>query len=209
MDDKMLVKVVMLPTVKIVGRSSIRKLEHSRLDYCRVQYNRGVEHEFQHLYLTSSEEIKMGDWYIDDTNTVRKSMISDKDYWAKRTHYRRIEATTDTSLRLPLIREKFIQQYIESQGSIKETYVAIGDIAPFGHNYVILGAKVDCGYIVIVEDKTMWSRDEVIENIELARKSLQWESKEDGIFISEEWLYRVFGLPLPTGLRSNVKKNNL
>jgi hypothetical protein len=52
----------------------------------------------QHLYITSDEEIKEGDWYIDDTNTIRQSVTSDGDYWSRRKDYKKIIATTDKSI---------------------------------------------------------------------------------------------------------------
>ena len=78
----------------------------------------------QHLYILSNEEIKEGDWYIDDINTIRQSITSDKDYWAVRQDYKKIIATTNTSLYVPITQDKpfdelpqpsdsFIKKYIE------------------------------------------------------------------------------------------------
>lgn len=52
----------------------------------------------QHLYITSDDKIQDGDWYIDDTNTIRKSITSDEEYWAVREDYQKIIATTDKLL---------------------------------------------------------------------------------------------------------------
>lgn len=73
-----------------------------------------LEAEYQHLYFTSDEQIKESDWYIDDTNTIRKSITSDINYWQQRKDYRKIIATTDTSLGLPEPSKEFIQSYIEA-----------------------------------------------------------------------------------------------
>ena len=35
----------------------------------------------QHLYFTTDDKIKEGDWYIDDVNAVRQAVTSDPDYW--------------------------------------------------------------------------------------------------------------------------------
>lgn len=78
----------------------------------------------QHLYILSDGEIKEGDWYIDDINTIRQSITSDKDYWAVRQDYKKIIATTNTSLYVPITQDKpfdelpqpsdsFIKKYIE------------------------------------------------------------------------------------------------
>lgn len=79
-----------------------------------------------HLYLTSDVDINTGDWYIDDTSTVRQSVTSDKEYWSVRTDYKKIIATTDSSLfiteqnrnlgqtiiQLPQLSQSFINHYV-------------------------------------------------------------------------------------------------
>ena len=49
-----------------------------------------------------STYITVGDYYIDDTNLVRKSITSDKGYWNDRLTYKKIIATTNKSLNLPI-----------------------------------------------------------------------------------------------------------
>jgi hypothetical protein len=80
----------------------------------------------QHLYILSNDEIKEGDWYIDDTFTIRQSVTSDKEYWSVRTDYKKVIATTDSSLQfaidkspypmeihlLPQIPQQFIEYFI-------------------------------------------------------------------------------------------------
>lgn len=64
--------------------------------------HKGIKHIIvpHHLYITSNEKIKELDWYVDDCNRVRQSIISDKDYWDKRPDYKKIIATTDESLKI-------------------------------------------------------------------------------------------------------------
>ena len=53
----------------------------------------------QHLYFLSNGEIKLGDWYFDDClDKPRKCLTDDKQYWSVRKDYKKIIATTDTSL---------------------------------------------------------------------------------------------------------------
>lgn len=95
----------------------------------------------QFLYMVSDNEINIGDWYIDDSNTVRQSITSDKDYWAVRKDYKKIEATSDSSLGLeevgkagysvdefyPIlnkITKEFIKSYVKAKGNITECYVS-------------------------------------------------------------------------------------
>lgn len=72
----------------------------------------------QHLYFTS-DEIKEGDWYIDDASQVRKSITSNKDWWLSRTSYKKIIACTDPSLKLPLIPQSFLREYVKHNGDIE------------------------------------------------------------------------------------------
>ena len=113
-------EVVMIATDK---RTRIDKIRNS-LRYSIYLIPSNAFSEFQHLYIISNEEIKEGDWYIDDINTIRQSITSDKDYWAVRQDYKKIIATTNTSLYVPITQDKpfdelpqpsdsFIKKYIE------------------------------------------------------------------------------------------------
>ena len=100
----------------------------------------------QHLYFVSSEKIGSGDWYIDDTNSLRKSVTDDEDYWSVRQDYLKVIATTDKVLtkcvycngnymydhnmgcerrrgsyhRVKLIPNYFVKEYVDSNGKIEE-----------------------------------------------------------------------------------------
>jgi hypothetical protein len=50
------------------------------------------------IYITSNEEIKMDDWYLDDTNSVRQAITECESYWTHRKKYQKIILTTDPSL---------------------------------------------------------------------------------------------------------------
>ena len=41
-------------------------------------------------FVVSDEPIKMNDWYIDDTNTIRESFTDDENYWSARKDYKKI-----------------------------------------------------------------------------------------------------------------------
>jgi len=72
---------------------------------------------YQHLYITSDEVIKEGDWYIDDDNQIRKSITSDKQYWAVRQDYKKIILTTDKKLitdGVQTISDEFLQWFIKN-----------------------------------------------------------------------------------------------
>jgi hypothetical protein len=72
------------------------------------------------LYITSDEPIVESDWYIDDANTVRQAVTSDSDYWERRPEYKKIIATTDTSLGLPSPSHEFISAYIAAYNKEKQ-----------------------------------------------------------------------------------------
>ena len=129
-------KVIILPAKKednsgyVIAKCITDDLaNHKRGD---LVYGIGLATKYfkkHNLYLTSDEKIEDGDWYIDDTNAIRQSITSDKDYWDRRKDYRKIIATTDKSITiktendyngkliwnepLPQIHESFIKEYVK------------------------------------------------------------------------------------------------
>jgi hypothetical protein len=95
----------------------------------------------QHLYVISEEEIKEGDWYIDDGDNVRQSVTSDNSYWERRSDYMKIIATTDKSLNLPSIPHSFIAYFIEQYNlnnaisSVEVEYEDTGEEDWIGDDY--------------------------------------------------------------------------
>lgn len=124
-------------------------------------------YEAQHLYFTSDEEIKEGDWYIDDCNGIRQSVTSDKEYWEVRKDYKKIIACTNNSLKfgedvpgiitfksLPQPSQQFIEKYIEEYNKgniITEVLVEVEEYATVKENtgwiYKGLTLKVDSVYL--------------------------------------------------------------
>jgi hypothetical protein len=47
-----------------------------------------------HYIIVDDSEIKEGDWYIDDTKSIRQSITSDQSYWSKRKEYKKITHST-------------------------------------------------------------------------------------------------------------------
>ena len=126
--------------------------------------------KYKHLYMTYDDVIKEGDWYIDDTNTVRKAITSNITYWESRKDYKKIIATTDTSLLvsrdnshknsiwkldgalLPQPSQQFIEKYIEAWNSgnpIKYVDVLYTQVTN-------LSGSVDCGDI---DDDYDWTEE--------------------------------------------------
>jgi len=188
---KQLRQVVMLPTEKA---SNLWK--HKKED--RLGYSNGTTIEDslvipQHLYITSNEEIKEGDWCI--TNGGNNRIGVDK--YQSTIQYTikplKIIATTDKSLLInitkkssdgikykhlpvyfPAIPESFIKAFVESNGTIKEVLVEyeerwkdLGDRGDGKHiyetNHLVLKTRPD--NTIIISQAKMYSRDEVINLI--------------------------------------------
>lgn len=47
-----------------------------------------------HYIIVDDSEIREGDWYIDDTKSIRQSITSDQSYWSKRKEYKKITHST-------------------------------------------------------------------------------------------------------------------
>ncbi len=124
-------KVVMLATNE---KAKLYLTTTGKLCICSNEIvSHGAKGTNQHLYILSNENIKEGDWYIDDTDIIRQSITSDKKYWDNRKDYGKIIATTDNSLvirydgttsisenwnkSLPQPSNSFIEKYIERYNS--------------------------------------------------------------------------------------------
>ena len=77
-----------------------------------------IETQNQHLYITSDDDIKVGDWYFDYTSQAIRQCEDEHRakllQVAKHLSNRKIIASTDTSLGLPSPSDKFIQAYIDA-----------------------------------------------------------------------------------------------
>lgn len=144
----------------------------------------------QHLYIISDDEIKEGDWYIDDTLQLRKAIMSDKDWQNSGkpayTICKKIVATTDKSLGkegytgiredmaffpLPQLRESFIQSYIKAYNEgkpitevdleMEEIIYPFAQIRPEVKPIRYYQIKTRPDNTVIYHQSKMYSRDEV------------------------------------------------
>ncbi len=67
------------------------------------------------IYITSDEEIKMDDWYLDDTNSVRQAITECESYWTHRKKYQKIILTTDQSLDgVQPIDDEFLEWFVNN-----------------------------------------------------------------------------------------------
>jgi hypothetical protein len=129
------VQVIMLPTEDRTNICLVGK----KLRYIGDNHE-GFLGNWQHTYITVSQDIepiKEGDWYIDDTNTVRQSLTNDKAYWEVRQDYVKIIATTNPKLTIKeytgvIDESNGVKEYLEHQIpqvplSFLEEYVANPD----------------------------------------------------------------------------------
>jgi hypothetical protein len=73
--------------------------------------------QFQNIYITSDEEIKMDDWYLDDTNSVRQAITECESYWTHRKKYQKIILTTDQDLikdGVQAIDDNFLEWFVKN-----------------------------------------------------------------------------------------------
>lgn len=125
MKNKKLLHIRMLPTK---GKSRLQLHAAGDLSWSDVAENCKYN---QHLYMTSDDEIKEGDWYIDDTNAIRQSVMSDKDYWDRRPNYKKVVTTTDLSLKLPPIPHLFVDHYTIRHNKLKpiqKVWIELNDV---------------------------------------------------------------------------------
>jgi hypothetical protein len=94
-------------------------LDNNKLDYKQYVHSTGLD-VYQHLYFTSNEVIKEGDWCY----SIRAEMIFQAPDLSKELlgcGVRKIIASTDPSLGLPAIPTIWIKDvFVSSNGSIKE-----------------------------------------------------------------------------------------
>jgi hypothetical protein len=146
MEELLKCKVVMLTTNKnntigsIVKRSSDNKLAIINV----LTQNDPQECVSQHLYLISNRAIQVYDWCIDKFNQLGQfKFITKKEnpmllndsfgfVFGNKTCFtdnieahklKKVEATTDPSLNLPLIDQSFIEDYVKVNGKIDKVYI--------------------------------------------------------------------------------------
>lgn len=160
----------------------------------------------QHLYFTSNDEIKEGDWYIVFYNqgnpAVTKSIGERIDSRCKK-----IIATTDESLweipnsvpgfnfpdrlGLPHIPTSFIKAYVEANGKIDTVSVEMEEIDGFGNtkhfitNYREYQLKLRPDNTVIVHQSKTYTRAEMVSALYSVTKEMYQELIKRGADMSK------------------------
>lgn len=114
-------QVIMLPTEK---ESKLVLLKDDNIDHLqlyltvrRVPHSNGFSQ--QHLYILSSEPIKEGDYITDDYMNVCKHVDLSGMGLGHSLNFKKVIATTDSTLGLPLISEEFIKTFIKAYNEQK------------------------------------------------------------------------------------------
>lgn len=190
-------KVVMLSTnIKATDRPFTVGITLCNDGKLRIGNPVGTSETRQHLYITSDEEIKEGDWcYSEGINFIFQALafpLSAKDT-------KKIIATTDTSLNhqwnndkttmiqgyIPQPSQQFIEKYIEkyNKGNVitdvlveyEEVKIIVNPIINEGFNYSFieqLKVNPKDNTITIKKVKDSWNRDELYEIINQFSKDL-------------------------------------
>lgn len=176
-------------------------------DYClwgnKLYHKNGVDYPFnlatfQHFYVISDEKIKQGDWYIDDCNQIRQSVTSNREYWAVRTNYKKIIATTNKDLGLPQLQQEFILQYVNDYNkgnTINKIEVEYEEViisktewfqeAPYVCKYDVIIIKVNPDNTINIKPiKSNFSREEVIDLI----NKFSYENCDDAYQKNDKWI---------------------
>ena len=152
-------KVIMLPTEDIKGYALYTHRKGYLIEgIYRVGEPNGTQ---QHLYFTTDEEIKEGDWYFDGIDLVHKKSKYNKDLVDGNKQTKKIVATTDKSLGLPEPSQAFIQKYCEL-GGIDEVDI---ELKSSDLDYFFGDLKVDPIHntVTIHSIKDSWSREEMFQ----------------------------------------------
>ena len=150
----------------------------NKLYYQPILHNKTVNVLTQHIYITSNEEIKMDDWYLDDTNSVRQAITECESYWTHRKKYQKIILTTDQDLikdGVQAIDDEFLEWFVKNP-SCEEVEVdkqkeILGEVA--GTTYIDFNYKI----IIPIEEPKQETLKEAaeIEKIAMDKLKSKWE----------------------------------
>jgi hypothetical protein len=114
----------------------------------------GIRTDICHLYITSDEEIKEGDWYLDDTLQLRKALPKEKD-WQNNGKLgfiacKKIILTTDQDLiskGIQSIDDEFLEWFVKNPNceyvEVKKQYITpLGDVVDFCYDNERLNYKI-------------------------------------------------------------------
>ncbi len=166
------VNVVMLPTNEKATAPIFKSNNHLYIGYGEKLEYKNKDNSYQHLYITSDEEIKDGDWCILFDSFGHLFTDSAQQYIPSKGHVLnnglcKVISSTDTILNLPQPSQEFIQQYIKNYNegnSITNVKVEYEDY------WIKAEYSLDVAYRPVINSdctinikpiKDSWSREEV------------------------------------------------
>lgn len=165
----MKVKLVMLSSSNKIELGNIIKRTNSNIPIQFVNNKldtdgrlEKLDWKVQHLYFLSDEEIQVGDYYtIYDSQSIHKASGMNQTWYNEMC--KKVVATTDTSLNIPLIPQSFVEKYVEKNGVIDEVMIEMVQCFSFEKGKRNLPKIRKDNTVIVSKVKNTWTRDEVID----------------------------------------------
>ena len=154
----------------------------------------------KNIYITSDEEIKMDDWYLDDTNSVRQAITECESYWTHRKKYQKIILTTDQDLikdGVQAIDNEFLEWFIKNPSceevkvrkNPKVNFIVKGKgVQNFNQGYKIIIPKVEPKQETLKEEFYKYGKSLGISINDLQRLMLLSKQQQERSYSEEEVL---------------------
>lgn len=144
-----------------------------------------------HYIIVDDSEIKMDDWYLDDTNTARQAITECESYWTHRKNYKKItHSTRPESLGMgwmqsvlplllsevkELIGEVDVEKkaYLAAQKKYKLEHIPLEQVDEYGGVIKEFVQKFINAYNQALEDNKQrkWTDEDVIRIVEKSRET--------------------------------------
>jgi len=202
--DKLKCKVVML--VSDHTSPIIKSSVNGELILDGINCKSWFAGHYQHLYFTSDHnDVTENDWFYDEiTNKVfLADSTTNFQYLNSLPSVSKVEATSDSSLNLPLIPQSFITKFVESQGTIKEVMIEMNVCEKHktlttnvdAHCTCVFGPQIiklrKDGTVIVSRVKDSWTRDEIAELIYLYKSTNTYFKVKDSMSLTQyikEWI---------------------
>ena len=157
------VNVVMLPTNEKATAPIFKSNNHLYIGYGEKLEYKNKDNSYQHLYITSDEEIKDGNWCILFDSFGHLFTDSAQQYIPSKGHVLnnglcKVISSTDTILNLPQLPQQFIEKYIEEYN---KGNVITEVMVEYNEKGIIQRGRGGERTITICKIKDSWSRQEV------------------------------------------------
>lgn len=145
-----------------------------------------------HYIIVDETKIKMDDWYLDDTNTIRYAITEAASYWAHRKHYKKVTHSTqpledievdkyvpkmpiyDKIQQITLSEVKELIGEVDVEKKAEEEYPTYdGDLLGIANNQKRSRIDFIKGYNQAIEDNKdkKYTEEDVIRIVEKSRKT--------------------------------------